>query len=281
MNQISNLRSHNCLREIMATVSPRWWSQLWWRPTNKTLPMRSVAEKEFYEKSLHTLIPELACIGENAYKRKFCTAWNYMTDDSYSINPKNLRGWRSQAMRRDYRTVATIPLFSAAGEIKITYDDGEIKMSNTAPLLVFNIYKNSPGPIREIPGVVISASNLRELCENENMINDRNQYMLINNTLITNVHRNMNSDSIALGEFMFDVGTVRHSVKTPPHLTGKTGKGYVPDWMAGRWIEWNTKFITAFSRKAITDALDEDISKLVQERDEAIETIREICKKYV
>jgi hypothetical protein len=77
-------------------------------------------------------------------------------------------------------------------------------------------------------------------------------------------------------EFMFDVGTIRNSVKTP-----FTGKGYVPDWMASRWIEWNTKFITAFSRQAIIDALDKDIVKLVQERDEAIETIREICKKYV
>lgn len=276
MNQISHLRSHNCLREIMATVSPKWWSQLWWRPTNKTQPMHAVAEKEFYEKSLHALIPELACINEVAYKRKFCTAWNYMSDTSYSINPKNLHGWRSQALSRSYRTVATIPLFSAAGEVKITYDDGEIKMSNTAPLLVFNIYKNSPGPIREIPGVVISAGNLRELCENENMINNRNQFMLLNGMLITNVHRNTNPDSMAIGEFMFDVGTIRNSVKTP-----LTGKGYVPEWMATRWIEWNTKFITAFHRQAIIDTLDKDITKLVQERDEAIETIREICKKYV
>lgn len=276
MNQISNLRSHNCLREIMAAVSPKWWSQLWWRPTNKTLPMHSVAEKEFYEKSLHALIPELACIHETAYKRKFCTAWNYMTDTSYSMHPENLRGWRSQAMRRDYRTVATIPLFSAAGEIKITYDDGEIKMSNTAPLLLFNIYKNSPGPIREIPGVMISASNLRELCDNESMINDRTQYMLINGMLITNVHRSVNSNSIAIGEFMFDVGAVRKSVKIPV-----TGKGYVPDWIASRYIEWATKFLTAFNRQAIIDVLDKDIGKLVQERDEAIETIREICKKYV
>ena len=276
MNQISNLRSHNCLREIMATVSPKWWAQLWWRPTNKTLPGRYADEKEFYEKSLHALIPELACIGENAYKRKFCTAWNYMTDTSYSIHPKNLSGWRPQPLRRDYRTVATIPLFSAAGEIKITYDDGEIKMSNTSPLLVFNIYKNSPGPIRDIPGVVISSGNLRELCENESTINNRTQYMLINGTLITNVHRNTNPDSIAIGEFMFDVGTVRNSVKTP-----FTGKGYVPDWMVSRMISWNTKFITAFSRQAISDTLDKDVVKLVQERDEAIATIREICKKYV
>jgi hypothetical protein len=86
----------------------------------------------------------------------------------------------------------------------------------------------------------------------------------------------MNSDSIAVGEFVFDVGTARNSAKTP-----STGKGYVPDWMAGRWIEWNTKFITAFHRQAIIDTLDKDIIKLVQERDEAIETIREICKKYV
>ena len=276
MKPISHSRSHSCLREIMATVSPKWWSQLWWRPTNKTLPARSFVEKEFYEKALHALIPELSCIDATAYKRKFCTAWNYMTDTSYSISPKYLRGWRSQALRRDYRTVATIPLFSAAGEIKITYDDGEIKRSNTSPILVFNIYKNSPGPSREIPGIVISTSNLRELCENESTINDRTQYMLINSTLITNVHRNMNSDSIAVGEFMFDVSTARNSAKTP-----STGKGYVPDWMAGRWVEWNTKFITAFNRKAIIDALDKDIGKLVQERDEAIETIREICKKYV
>lgn len=275
MNQISNLRSHRCLREIMATVSPKWWSQLWWRPTNKTL--RSFAEKEFYEKSLHALIPELACIDETAYKRKFCTAWNYMTDTSYSVHPKNFRGWRSQALRRDYRTVATIPLFSAAGEVKITYDDGEIKMSNIAPLLVFNIYRSSPGPIREIPGVIISAGNLRELCDNESTINDRTQSMLISGTLITNIHRNMNSDSIAVDEFMFDVGTVRKSVKTPP----LKGKGYVPEWMVSRWVEWNTKFITAFNRQAIIDTLDKDITKLVQERDEAIETIREICKKYV
>lgn len=260
----------------MATVSPKWWSQLWWRPTNRTLPMRFIDEKEFYEKSLHALIPELACLDENAYKRKFCTAWNYMADTRYSIHPKNLYGWRSQSLRRDYRTVATIPLFSAAGEIKITYDDGEIKMSNTAPLLIFNIYKNSPGPIREIPGVVISAGNLRELCENESTINDRTQSMLINGTLITNIHRNMNSESIAVGEFMFDVGNVRKSVKNP-----FTGKGYVPEWIVSRWIEWNTKFITAFNRQAIIDALDKDIVKLVQERDEAIETIREICKKYV
>lgn len=276
MNQISNLRSHKCLREIMATVSPKWWSQLWWRPTNKTMPRGHYAEKEFYEKAIHALIPELACIDPTAYYRKFCTAWNYMTDTSYSVDLKYLRGWRSPAMRRDYRTVATIPLFSAAGEIKVTYDDGEIKTSNSAPLLVFNIYKNSPGAVREIPGVVISASNLRELCENENTINNRTQYMLINGTLITNVHRSANSDSIAIGEFMFDVGTARNSAKTP-----STGKGYVPEWMAGRWVEWNTKFITAFNRQAITDALDKNVSKLVQERDEAIETIREICKKYV
>lgn len=276
MNQISHLRSHNCLREIIATVSPKWWSQLWWRPTNKTLPMRSVAEKEFYEKSLHARIPELACIDPTAYYRKFCTAWDYMTDTSYSVHPKNLYGWRSQALRRAYRTVATIPLFSAAGEVKITYDDGEIKMSNAAPLLIFNIYKNSPGPIREIPGVVISAGNLRELCENESTINNRTQYMLINGMLITNIYRNTNSDSIANNEFMFDAGTIRKSVKLP-----FAGKGYVPDWMAGRWIEWNTKFITAFNRQAIIDALDKDVVKLVQERDEAIETIREICKKYV
>ena len=276
MNQISNLRSHNCLREIMATVSPKWWSQLWWRPTNKTHPMGHHYEKEFYEKSLHALIPELACIDPTAYYRKFCTAWNYMTDTSYSVNPKNFRGWRSRALRRDYRTVATLPLFSAAGEVKITYDDGEIKMSNAAPLLVFNIYKNSPSAVREIPGVIMSAGNLRELCENENMLNDRNQYMLLKGMLITNVHRSMNSASISEGEFMFDVGTIRNSVKPP-----FTGKGYVPDWMASRWVEWNTKFITAFHRQAIIDALDKDISKLVQERDEAIETIREICKKYV
>jgi hypothetical protein len=260
----------------MATVSPKWWAQLWWRPTNKTLPGCYADEKEFYEKSLHALIPELACIAENAYKRKFCTAWNYMGDTSYSIHPKNLHGWRSHPLRRDYRTVATIPLFSAAGEIKITYDDGEIKMSNTSPLLVFNIYKNSPGPMRDIPGVVISSGNLRELCENENMINNRNQYMLVNGMLITNINRDTNSDSIAIGEFMFDVGTVRNSVKTP-----FTGKGYVPDWMVSRMISWNTKFITAFSRQAIIDTLDKDVVKLVQERDEAIKTIREICKKYV
>ena len=275
MNQISNLRSHKCLREIMATVSPKWWSQLWWRPTNKTL-MRPVAAKEFYEKSLHALIPELACINEVAYKRKFCTAWNYMADTSYSIHPKNLRGWRSQALCRSYRTVATIPLFSAAGEIKITYDDGEIKMSNTAPLLIFNIYKNSPGPIREIPGVVISAGNLRELCENESTINNRTQSMLINDTLITNIFRSANSDSIAIGEFMFDVGTTRKSAKIP-----FSGKGYVPEWLVSRLVEWTTKFITAFNRQAIIDVLDKDVVKLVQERDEAIETIREICKKYV
>lgn len=276
MNQISHLRSHNCLREIMATVSPRWWSQLWWRPTNKTQPRRAVAEKEFYEKSLHALIPELACIAETAYKRKFCTAWDYMTDTSYSMHPKNFRGWRSPALCRDYRTVATIPLFSAAGEIKITYDDGEIKMSNTAPMLVFNIYKNSPGPTREIPGVVISAASLRELCENESTINDRTQYMFLNGTLITNKYRNMNSDGIADSEFMFDVGTVRKAAKTT-----RTGKAYVPEWVVPNMVEWNTKFITAFSRQAIIDALDKDVVKLVQERDEAIETIREICKKYV
>ena len=238
--------------------------------------MRPMAEKEFYEKSLHALIPELACIDETAYKRKFCTAWNYMTDTSYSVHPKNFRGWRSQALRRDYRTVATIPLFSAVGEIKITYDDGDIKTSNASPLLIFNIYKNSPGPSREIPGVIMSASNLRELCENESAINDRTQYMLVSGTMLTNVHRSMNSDSISEGEFMFDVGTIRNSVKPP-----FTGKGYIPDWMAARWVEWNTKFITAFNRQAVIDALDKDISKLVQERDEAIETIREICKKYV
>ena len=274
MNQISNLRSHNCLREIMATVSPKWWSQLWWRPTNKTLPTRAVAEKEFYEKSLHALIPELSCVDETAYKRKFCTAWNYMADTSYSIHPKNLRGWRSQALCRDYRTVATIPLFSVAGEVKITYDDGEIKMSNTSPLLIFNIYKNSPGPTREIPGVVISATNLRELCENESTINDRTQSVLVNGTIITNIHRSMNSASIE--EFMFDVGTIRKSVKNT-----FTGKAYVPDWMVSRMVNWDTKFITAFNRQAIIDALDKDVTKLVQERDEAIETIREICKKYV
>jgi hypothetical protein len=149
-------------------------------------------------------------------------------------------------------------------------------MSNAAPLLVFNIYKNSPSAVREIPGVIMSAGNLRELCENENMLNDRNQYMLLKGMLITNVHRSMNSASISEGEFMFDVGTIRNSVKPP-----FTGKGYVPDWMASRWVEWNTKFITAFHRQAIIDALDKDISKLVQERDEAIETIRTICKKYV
>lgn len=273
MNQISHLRSHNCLREIMAKVSPRWWSQLWWRPTNKT---RSFVEKEFYEKSIHALIPELACIDETAYKRKFCSAWNYMTDTSYSVHSKDFRGFRPQGLHRDYRTVVTIPLFSAAGEIKITYDDGEIKMSNAAPLLVFNIYKNSPGPIREIPGVVISAGNLRELCENESTINDRTQYMLINGMLITNIHRNPNFDSMADSEFMFDVGTIRKSVKLP-----FTGKGYVPDWAVSRTVNWDTKFITAFSRQAIIDALDKDVVKLVQERDEAIETIREICKKYV
>lgn len=260
----------------MATVSPKWWSQLWWRPTNKTLPMHSAAEKEFYEKAIHALIPELACIDPTAYYRKFCTAWDYMADTSYSIHTKNLRGWRAQALCRDYRTVATIPLFHAAGEVKITYDDGEIKISNAAPLLLFNIYKNSPGPIREIPGVIISAGNLRELCENESTINNRTQSMLINGTLITNIHRNINPDSIADSEFMFDVGSVRKAAKV--HLTGK---GYVPDWMASRLVEWNTKFITAFSRQALTDVLDKDIVKLVQERDEAIETIREICKKYV
>lgn len=275
MNPISHLRSHNCLREIMATVSPKWWSQLWWRPTNKTLPMRSFVEKEFYEKSLHALIPELACIDATAYKRKFCTAWNYMTDTSYSIHPKNLLGWRSKALCRDYRTVATIPLFSAAGKVKITYDDGEIKMSNTAPLLVFNIYKTSPGPAREIPGVVISAGNLRELCENESTINNRTQSMLLNGTLITNIHR-MNSDRTADSEFMFDVGAVRKSVEAYP-----AGKAYIPEWVVSRMVEWNTKFITAFNRQAIIDTLDKDVVKLVKERDEAIETIREICKKYV
>ena len=276
MNQISNLRSHNCLREIMATVSPKWWSQLWWRPTNKTLPSGYIAEKEFYEKSLHALVPELSCIAETAYKRKFCTAWNYMTDTSYSVHPKDFRGWRSQALRRDYRTVVTIPLFSVAGEVKVTYDDGEIKLSNTAPLMVYNIYKNSPGPTRDIPGVIISAGNLRELCENENVINDRTQSMVINGTVITNIHRNMNSDSIAASEFMFDVGALRKSVKNPI-----SSKAYIPDWMVSRMVEWNTKFITAFNRQAISDALDKDITKLVQERDEAIDTIREICKKYV
>lgn len=260
----------------MATVSPKWWSQLWWRPTNKTLPRCYVTEKEFYEKSLHALIPELSCISENAYKRKFCTAWNYMADTSYSMHPKEYHGWRPQALCRDYRTVVTVPLFSAAGEIKITYDDGETKMSNTAPLLVFNIYKSSPGPTREIPGVIISSGNLRELCENESVINNRTQSMLINGTVITNIYRDMNYDSITDSEFMFDVGTVRKSDKTP-----FAGKGYVPEWMVSRMIEWNTKFITTFSRQAITDALDKDVVKLVQERDEAIETIREICKKYV
>lgn len=271
MNQISNLRSHKCLREIMATVSPKWWSQLWWRPTNKTLPRCAATEKEFYEKSLHALIPELACIDPTAYYRKFCTAWDYMTDTSYSIHPKNLHGCRSRALSRSYRTVATLPLFSAAGEIKITYDDGEIKMSNTAPLLIFNIYKNSPGPIQEIPGVVISAGNLRELCENESTINNRTQSMVINDTLITNIYR-----STADSEFMFDVGTVKKSAK--PLFSGK---GYVPDWAVGRMIAWSTKFITAFSRQAIIDSLNKDVVELVQERDEAIETIREICKKYV
>jgi hypothetical protein len=75
---------------------------------------------------------------------------------------------------------------------------------------------------------------------------------------------------------MFDVGTVRQSAKTT-----FSGKGYMPEWLVSRCVEWNTKFITAFSRQAISDALDKDIVKLVQERDEAIETIREICKKYV
>lgn len=276
MNQISHLRSHNCLREIMAKVSPRWWSQLWWRPTNKTLPMCSVAEKEFYEKSLHALIPELACIDPTAYYRKFCSAWNYMTDTSYSMHSKDFRGFRPQGLRRDYRTVATIPLFSAAGKIKITYDDGEIKMSNTAPMLVFNIYKNSPGPTREIPGVVISAASLRELCENESKINERTQYMFLNGTLITNKYRNINSDGIADSEFMFDVGTVKKTAKTT-----LTGKSYVPEWVVPNMVDWNTRFITAFSRQAIIDALDKDIVTLVQERDEAIETIRKICKKYV
>jgi hypothetical protein len=234
------------------------------------------AEKEFYEKSIHALIPELACIDPTAYYRKFCTAWDYMADTSYSVRTKNLRGWRSRALCRDYRTVATIPLFHAAGEVKITYDDGEVKMSNAAPLLLFNIYKSSPGAMRDIPGVIISASNLRELCEKEHMINDRDQYMLINGTMITNIHRNMNSDSISDGEFMFDVGSVRKSAKV-----NLTGKGYVPDWMVSRLVEWNTKFITAFNRQAIIDVLDADVAKLVQERDEAIETIRTICKKYV
>ena len=276
MNQISNLRSHRCLREIMATVSPKWWSQLWWRPTNKTHPMGPHEEKEFYEKSIHALIPELACIDPTAYFRKFCTAWDYMADTSYSTHPKNLIGWRSMALCRPYRTVVTVPLFYAAGSVKITYDDGEVKTSNAAPLLLFNIYKSSPGAMRDIPGVIISAGNLRELCENENMINDRNQYMLFNGTMITNIHRNMNADSSSDGEFMFDVGTARKAAKVH-----STGKGYVPDWMASRIVEWNTKFITAFNRQAILDALDKDVAKLVQERDEAIETIREICKKYV
>lgn len=271
MNQISNLRSHNCLREIMATVSPKWWAQLWWRPTNKTLPRCAATEKEFYEKSLHALIPELSCISETAYKRKFCTTWNYMTDTSYSIHPKDCRGWRSGALGRAYRTVATIPLFSAAGEIKITYDDGEIKTGTTSPLLIFNIYKNSLEPTREIPGIIISAGNLRELCENESTINSRTQSMVINDTLITNIYR-----STADSEFMFDVGTVKKSAK--PRFSGK---GYVPDWAVGRMIAWSTKFITAFSRQAIIDSLNKDVVELVQERDEAIETIREICKKYV
>jgi hypothetical protein len=260
----------------MATVSPKWWSQLWWRPTNKTHPMGHHYEKEFYEKSIHALIPELACIDPSAYYRKFCTAWDYMTDTSYSVHSKDFRGFRPDGLRRDYRTVATIPLFSAAGEVKITYDDGEVKVSSAAPLLLFNIYKSSPGAMRDIPGVIISASNLRELCENENTINNRTQYMLINGTMITNIHHNMNSDSISDGEFMFDVGSVRKAAKV--HLTSK---GYVPEWMAHRMVDYNMKFITSFNRQAILDALNKDVIKLVQERDEAIETIREICKKYV
>jgi hypothetical protein len=199
-----------------------------------------------------------------------------MTDTSYSVRAKNLRGWRAQALCRDYRTVVTIPLFSAAGEVKITYDDGEIKMSNVSPLLLFNIYKSSPGAMRDIPGLIISSSSLRELCEHENTINDHTQYMLLNGMLITNVHRSMTPNDIADSEFMFDVGTIRKATKAQ-----LASKGYVPEWMAYRMVDYNMKFITAFSRQAISDALDKDIVKLVQERDEAIETIREICKKYV
>lgn len=269
METISNLRTHKCLREIMANVDPQWWAQLWWRPTNKTT--HHTTERTFHNTALLGLIPELEYLNQDAMERKCKTALDYIRDDKYRVYPGEncaYRYGRSRALRKVYRTIATIPLFSAVGEVKVTYDDGDVKVSNVAPIIAFNIYKNTS---EVVPGVVLPAGKFKELCDNAGIVNNRTQYMLHEGTFISHLTTSVHDSD----EFIFDVGGIRDSAKTT------AVNGYVPDWIAHRTMDWSRRFVTALNKQAVMDAVNKDVKKLSQERDDALTTIREICKSYV
>lgn len=280
MNTLSRLKTHRCLREIMHEVDPQWWSQLWARAG-----MQHIKKELRYRPYYHALlkvIPEVEYLNGEAFTRKFNNAIDYIPDNNYTIVPDTSRDYQridgntKQRIhfrgKRIYRTVATLPLIgSPVGKIKITFDDGTVEEGATASqLIVFNIYKNPHPAYCENCCLVLPLNVWRSVLLDDTVSSEDN-YILDNKIAV--------SKSLHAGipeEYLLDYWTYRQA----PHFMGcSTNK--VPAAAVWSSLYRYSRGGYCVHKQALLDTLNKDIVQLSDERENAIQTIREICKSYL
>lgn len=280
MNTLSLLKTHRCLREIMHEVDPQWWSQLWTRPGMHHIK-KELCYKPYYH-VLSKIIPEIDYLNEEALVRKFNNSICYIPDSKYTIVPDKSRDYQyidsATARRihfkgkRTYRTVATLPLIGApVGKIKITFDDGTVEEGTTASqLIVFNIYKNPQPNYNEHCCLVLPLSVWRAVLLDDTVSADNN-YILNNRIAVSKIfHSGMPE------ECLLDYWVYR---QTPSFIGCSTNK--VPSGAVRSNLYRYSKGGYCVHKQALLDTLNKDIVQLSGERENAIQTIREICKSYL
>lgn len=280
MNTLSLLKTHRCLREIMHEVDPQWWSQLWRRPGMHHI--KKELRYKPYILALLKIIPELEYLNEEAFARKFNNSICYIPDNKYTIVPDESRNYQridfatKQRIhfrgKRTYRTVATLPIIgSPVGKIKITFDDGTVEEGTTASqLIVFNIYKNPRQSYDEHCCLVLPLSVWRAVLLDDTVTLSDN-YILNSRIAVSKIfHSGMPE------ECLLDYWTYRQT----PHFSGcSTNK--VPSDAVWSSLYRYSRGGYCVHKQALLDTLNKDIIQLSGERENAIQTIREICKSYL
>ena len=281
MNTLSRLKTHRCLREIMHEVDPQWWSQLWWRP-GMQLAKKELNYKPHFDVLLK-IIPELKYLNGDAFKRKSNNAIDYISDNKYTIVPDESRDYQridfttKQRIhfkgKRTYHTVATLPLVGApVGKIKITFDDGTVEEGATASqIIVFNIYKNPHPYYREHGCIVLPLDVLRAVLLDDTVSSDIN-YILNDKIAI--------SKSLSVGmpeECLLDYWIYR---QTPRFMDCSITNKVPASTVESSLYRCGGESYCAH-KQALLDTLNKDIVQLSEERENAIQTIREICKSYL
>lgn len=283
MNTLSLSRTHRCLLEIMHEVDPQWWSQLWNRP-GITQPIKKELRYKPYLHALLTTIPELEYLDKDAFTRKFINAINYIPDNKYTIVPDKSRDYSvlphylkysiDFGRKRTYRTVVTLPLLGApVSKIKITFDDGSVKEAvGPSQLIVFNIYKKPRTYNNERDCLILPLDALRAVLLDDTVDINTN-YILSRHTVFSkSLHVGIPEEC-----FLFS----RTYKQCPSFKDCSTNKVSEKDFRSNMFLGLIGANECCVHKQALHDILNKDIIQLASERENAIRTMREICKKYL